>query len=189
MKTIVKIALLSFVIMTMSCVQSLHPLYTEKDVIFDPALLGVWTDKESQETWEFTKGDGKQYKLIYTDENKKKGEFIAHFLKIDGKTFLDLAPTDLNLPQNDFYKGHLLPTHSFALITQTGATFEMSYLEPEWLKKVLAENPLAVRHEKVKEKILVTASSKELQKFLLANLNNEEAFSRPTEITRKTNGK
>lgn len=189
MKTIVKIALISFVIMTMSCVQSLNPLYTEQDIIFDPNFLGVWIDQESKETWEFIQGDDKQYKVIYTDEDKKKGELIAHLLKIDGKMFLDLMPIAPNLSQNDFYKGHFLQTHSFALITQTGATFQVSYLEPEWLKKILAENSSAIRHEKVRDEILLTASSKELQQFLLANLNTEGAFSRPIEITRKKNGK
>jgi hypothetical protein len=183
MKNLPQIALLVFLLISTSCVQSLNPLYTEPDLIFDPALLGVWIDKESTETWELTKIEDKQYKLIHTDENGKKGEFVAHLLKIDGKTFLDLVPIDSGLSPNDFYKGHFLATHSFILITQMGSTFQISYLEPDWLKNLLKENPQAIRHEKMEEKILLTASSKELQKILLANLNS--AFSRPVEITRK----
>jgi len=185
MKNFIKLLTLSFLFMLAGCVPSLNPLYTDQDLIFDSALLGVWTDKDSKEIWELRQADGKQYKLVYTDEDGKKGEFTAHLLKVDGRTFLDLTPVDLILPQNDFYKGHFLPTHTFVLITQTAGSVQISFPEPEWLKKILAKNPTAIRHEKMAGEILLTASTKDLQKFLLAHLNTEGAFAKPISVKRK----
>ena len=185
MKNTLKLLTLSFLLMFASCVTSLNPLYTEQDLIFDAALLGVWTDKNSTETWELTKADEKEYKIVYTDEDGKTGEFIAHLLKADGKTFLDLTPVEPTLSQNDFYKGHFLPTHTFALVSQTAPTVQISFLEPKWLKKSLAENPKAIRHEKLDDEILLTDAPKKLQKFLLAHLNTEGAFAKPISLKRK----
>ncbi len=186
MRSALKLLTLSFLLLFVSCVSSLNPLYTEQDLIFDAALLGVWADKDSTETWELTRASEKEYKLVYTDEDGKKGEFAARLLKADGKTFLDLTPTELTLPQNDFYKGHFLPTHTFALISQTAPTLQISFLEPEWLKKNLAENPKAIRYEKLDDEILLTDAPKKLQKFLLAHLNTEGAFGKPISLKRKT---
>jgi len=185
MKNTLKLLTFSFLVMFASCVPSLNSLYTEQDLIFDAALLGVWTDKDSKETWELSKADEKQYKLIYTDEDGKTGEFVAHLLKIDGKTFLDLTPIKPVHSQNDFYKEHFLPTHTFAQISQTEPTIQVSFLEPEWLKKFVAKKPFAIRHEKMGEEMLLTASQKELQKFLIAHLNTEGAFSKPSSLRRK----
>ncbi len=185
MKNIIKLATLSFLLMFAGCVQSLNPLYTDQDLIFDSNLLGVWTDKDSTEIWELTKADEKQYKLVITDEDGKMGKFTAHLLKIDGKTFMDLIPVEPALPQNDFYKEHFVPTHTFALVSQTEPTVQISFLESEWLKKFLAKKPSAIRHEKMGEEMFLTASPKELQKFLLAHLNTEGAFSKPFSFKRK----
>ncbi len=46
------------------CVPSLHPLYTDKDTVFELALLGKWSEKDSKATWTFTKGNKKQYNLV-----------------------------------------------------------------------------------------------------------------------------
>ncbi len=161
MKNIIKLVTLGFLLIFAGCVQSLNPLYTEQDLIFETALLGVWTDKDSTETWELTKTNEKQYKLVITDEDGKTGEFTAHLLKIDGKTFMDLMPVELALPQNNFYKEHFVPTHTFAQISQTAPTVQISFLEPKWLGKFLAKKPSAVRHEKMGEEIFLTASPKE----------------------------
>ncbi|MCK5270910.1 MAG: hypothetical protein KAJ46_09000, partial [Sedimentisphaerales bacterium] len=61
--TIAIIALLSFV----GCVPSLHSLYTDKDVIFNPNLVGLWAEENAPESWCFTKYDEKSYRLVYTD--------------------------------------------------------------------------------------------------------------------------
>jgi hypothetical protein len=139
------------------CVPSLRPLYTDKDVIFDQSVLGVWAEDGSKETWALTRGGEQEYRLVHTDEDGKKGEFAAHLLNVEGRMDLDLYPVEPELPQNDFYRDHMLRVHSFVAVLQTEATIRISSLEPEWLKKFLDKQPSALRHEKINDEVVITA--------------------------------
>ncbi len=172
----------------MGCAPSLHPLYTDEDLVYDPNLVGVWTEQNDKDTWEFIQSGEKEYTLIYTDEEGKKGEFIAHLLKVDDKLFIDVYPVELKTEQNDMYKGHFLPLHTFVYISQTEPKPRVSNLEPDWLKKYLEKNPNAIRHEKINDTILLTAPPKELQKFVLAHLKTEGAFSQSKDFDRSGMG-
>ena len=46
------------------CVPSLHPLYTDADLIFEPQLIGLWAVDENDETWRFEKDTDKGYNHI-----------------------------------------------------------------------------------------------------------------------------
>jgi len=76
------------------CVPSLNPLYIEKDLVFDPALLGVWGEPNAKETWTFEKAGEKKYKLLQTDNDGRTGEFEVHLLKLSNHYFLDLYVTE-----------------------------------------------------------------------------------------------
>jgi hypothetical protein len=181
-KMFAKLVLMSFITMLASCVPSLNPLYTDEDVIFDPALLGVWAETDSKETWAFAKTVEKGYQLINTNKDGKKSEFLAHLSKIEGKMFLDLyAVKPADLQDNDY----LLPLHTFILVLEIDPRPRFSYLDPGWLKTFLEKNPAAIRHEKVNDEILFTAAAPELQKFLLTHLKTKGAFSEPTELKRQ----
>ena len=186
MKNTLKFAAIGLMLILTSCVPSLNPLYTVDDLIFEQALLGVWIDAEATESWHFTTSNEKDYHLVYTDESGKKGEFKAHLLRIEGKLFLDLTPVRTALAQNDFYKANLLPVHTFVHISQGAPNPQITYLEPEWLKSHLDKNPAALRHEKLSGEILITASTKDLQKFLLTHLDTPGAFAKPIGIKRKS---
>ena len=64
----------------------LHPLYTKDNIVLEKKLLGTWVDDANspETTWEFKRMDEPEnaYKLIFTDEDGKKGSFIAHLLKL-----------------------------------------------------------------------------------------------------------
>ncbi|MEI8078575.1 MAG: hypothetical protein WCH61_02965 [bacterium] len=77
--TIISIGLL-FILS--GCIPSVHPLYTEQDLIFDPLLVGEWVDKDGKETWTFTKSAEKTYTLRYIDEKGKTGDFVVHLLQV-----------------------------------------------------------------------------------------------------------
>ena len=169
-----------------SCVPSLNPLYTEQDLIFDSSLIGVWSDRDTQETWALASCDRElEYTLTHTDPSGKKGEFSAKLVRVEDKTFLDIVPAEPGFRQSDFYQGHFFSTHTFVHVTKNGSSVRLSVLEPHWLKEAVAIDPEAIRHQKIRGEIVLTSSPKETQKFLLANLANREAFSAPIELTRK----
>jgi hypothetical protein len=37
---------LGFLFLMTGCIPSMHPLYTEQDLIFDSLVVGVWADKD-----------------------------------------------------------------------------------------------------------------------------------------------
>lgn len=172
-------------VLTAGCIPSLHPLYTPEDLIFDEALLGEWVDKESKQTWTFTKGGGNEYKATYVDEDGKKGDFTAHLLKVTDRLFLDLYPADPELKQNGFYAAHLVPVHTFLRIELKGQSLSFAFLKASWIENVLRENPGALRHEKIDNRILLAAQPKELQAFLSAYEKDAEAWDTQPVMTRK----
>jgi len=89
-------------------VLSLHPLYTEEDVTFEEKLLGTWVDdpEDPKTTWEFSRAEAKEkaYKLIYSDDEGKKGSFEVHLVKLENRLFLDVFPNQFPSGQQDWEK-------------------------------------------------------------------------------------
>lgn len=187
MKRTLLLPVLAVGLVLAGCVPSLNPLYTEKDLIFDPALVGVWSEQDdSQETWAFEKTGEKQYKLVYTEQGKA-GEFEVHLLKLGNTLYLDFFPESDGLKdskRNDFYLSHFVPGHMFAKVTQIEPTLRLAVMNPDWLKKLLEKNPKAIDHQGISDdRIVLTASTKDLQKLVTANAN--EAFGDPTTLKRR----
>jgi hypothetical protein len=185
MKTLIFSIIAVCALLCSACVPSLHPLYTEADLTFDPALVGIWIEPEGKETWDFTIADVNEYRLVHTDDKGKKGEFEVRLVMFDGRTFLDLSPVGPTITQNDFYAGHIMPVHSFVQLHRTGTEYKISFLDPNWLKSQLGKNPGALRHAIVDEEILITDTPKNLQKFLTLSLNSPGAFSEPVIVRRR----
>ena len=171
-----------------ACVHSLNPLYTEADLTFDPALVGTWHDTETGESWTISNCEKLKYSLVHVDADGRKGEYDARFVRVGDKLFLDLAPVRVPIAQNDLYRDRFIATHMFVHIVAKDSAIQISYVEPRWLKDFLADNPTAIRHEKVSGEIVLTSSPKETQKFLLEHMTTRGAFSQSTEMTRKRGG-
>ena len=83
-------------VLVIGCIPSLNPIYREKDIVFKPELLGTWTEgSDEDEAWVFERGEDQSYKLTYTDEEGREGEFVVHLADIKGHLFLDFFPGDL----------------------------------------------------------------------------------------------
>jgi hypothetical protein len=160
------------------CVPSLQPLYTPDTITFDPALLGTWGETNKTERWEFTKAGEDHYTLKHTDKEKRSAEFAAYLVKVKDQRFLDIYPEDSEAKLNDLFAMHMVPAHTFLWIPKLGATLEMTLMKPDAIKQLLADKPAALKHEKVKDGILLTAAPKELQAFLAAS-DLKELYGEP----------
>ena len=175
---------------------SINPLYTDKDLVFDPALVGVWSEKEeSKETWSFEKAGEKEYKVLYTEDDGKTGQFEGHLLKIGDTRFLDLFPDESGIEEmkrGGFYKVHFLRTHSFLKVAQIEPALQLTALDLKWLREFLKTNPKAIRHEKIGEgddaQIVLTDSTPELQKFVQKLLKTAGAFGESNDLRRRQTG-
>jgi hypothetical protein len=160
------------------CVPSLHEMYTDHDSIFDPALVGTFSSKDS--TWTFSKHDESSYDLVLLDKDAKATKFLVHLVKVpDGTMFLDVFPAD------DPTNPNFIPNHSFMLVYQISPTLKLANLDPDWTKKYLADHPDALAHEKVKDDIVLTAAPADVQKFLAANAKTDGAFSSGDDLIRQ----
>lgn len=174
-------------ILAVGCVPSWNPLYTEKDVIVDPQLVGMWKGEDG-ETWKFEKEDGKKYKLVYSDK-EGKATFTAHLVKLRDKRFMnfflhDDAEKDITL--NGMSKMTLVPVHLFFRVDEIGASsVKMAAVNPDALDKLLKKNPKAVPHLKQDDRVMFTASTEELQAFVLENAKGEDLFGTAFTLARE----
>jgi len=161
---------------------SLHPLFTQKEAVFDEKLIGIWAkDSNDKETFEFTRAsnepNNKAYKMVYTDTDGKKGEFDATLGKLGSSMFLDLYPDgklECNTP--DFYTIHLLPVHTFMKIEQIEPTLKMAMIKSDKLEKMLKDDPNLIKFENLEGRFVLTASTEELQEFMKKYSNDKDLF-------------
>lgn len=159
---------------------SLHPLYSDKDIVFEEKLLGNWRSCSSKEMWLFEKGsEPNSYNLTGTDTDGS-GKFIAHLVAIDDMLFLDLFPGEPeSLKSCSLWRYSICPLHLFIKVDQIEPTLKIRMMNPEKMQKLLENDPNLLKHEileKNDNRIVLTASTAELQKFMRAYGNSDELF-------------
>jgi hypothetical protein len=177
--------ILAFVAIVLAggCVPSLHELYTEDTVVFEQELVGKWTNDE--EIWEFEKGEeDKSYDLTITQKEGQVSRLIVHLVKIEDELFLDLYPGDMELDVGEWYKFHLLAAHTFMKVDRIGPQLVMRAMNPDTVREMLKEKPELIKHEVVEDRVIFTASPKELQSFLTKHVDDEEFFGDAGEFER-----
>jgi hypothetical protein len=162
-------------------IMSLHQLYTPQNLVFDDKLLGTWVDdpNKPETTWEFQRlktedANDKAYQLLFINNEGKKGLFVAHLLKLDNKLFMDAYPSEVPWEPKDPNKVELLfntfffiPAHTFLKIDSIEPVLKIRLTIEDKMKELLKENPSAIQHTTIEERTVLTASTKELQAFVL----------------------
>ncbi len=154
-------------ILVVGCVPSLNPVYTDRDVYFDPALLGTWVQEGDNGTWEFGKHDGKSYRLTITDKEGRQGRFVATLAKIDDTMFLDLYPEAVQSQSSDFYMAHHVSIHTIYMVKESEPTLTFGVMDLKWMNEYLADNPDALQCSQFNGRKLITAPTEQLQAFLM----------------------
>jgi hypothetical protein len=175
------------------CVPSWNPFYAEKDLTFDPALVGTWRPVEakesSKETWAFTKAGDKLYQLQQTDEEGRKAAFEARLFKLKDHRFLDLYLTKVEgdqLKVNAWASISLVPAHLLLKVEQIEPALKLAAMNPDWMQTYLKQHPNAIAHRVVSDgNIVLAASTDELQKFVLAHLGDKDFIGGAMELKRK----
>lgn len=180
-----------------ACIPSLNPFYTARDVVFDPALIGEWTSKDSgdqsdtPDRWTFERiagedNDAQGYHLTVTDGEGKQGEFKATLFQLKDHRFLDLIPEDCEYAtnQSDLVAFAMFPGHLLIHVKQIEPELKMAFSDFDWLAKHLEDHPKALVHHQEDERILLTASTKQLQRFVLKHVEGGELFPDYGEMTK-----
>ena len=161
-------------------VVSVYPYYAAKDIISDPALIGVWTDpantNSNKETWTFEKLDGQTLKLTTVD-GSETNQFDAHLFKLGGATFLDCLIRTRS--------GYSSPSHILFRVDSVQPLLKMRLLDYDWLTTLIEKHPKVIRHVIVPSAgkqssdegdLVLTADTAELQKFILKHLKTGKAW-------------
>jgi hypothetical protein len=173
---------LAAILILFGCVPSLHELYTEEILIFDPNLAGKWQASEN-ETWEFVPdAQKKSYGLLINEEKDKKSELTAHLVNIKGQRFLDLYPEE---PQTGVWQNMcLVPAHLFLHVQRTEPNLVVVMMDPDGIKDLLEEKPEMIKHERTKDRLVLTDTTEHLQDFVIAGLTIEKFYGDPGVLER-----
>lgn len=194
--------------------KSLHPLVSEKDAVTVNGITGVWEKDDQRWTFikegeyedltmsgvqgnaEFsitmtdegsdsTNTDHNSYLIIYEDLSEEQVDssyFFGSFAMLNGDYYLDLYPFDLG--SLNFESSHYLPVHTFSKISLNEDSLVISLFKDSWIEEQITDNRVRIKHEKTEDTVLITASTEELQKFIIKYGNMPEAYRDPINLNR-----
>ena len=177
-------------------VKSLHPFYKESDVFFKEDLVGAWRDQKNGK-WQIVPFEKKNaYAITLTSDEGAAATFIAHLFSLNNSIYLDFIPEEQEGKQVDLFAFHLIPSHSLARIhIMDSKHLSIEWLNEEWLAELFEQNKIRIQHEvvydgEVKDEnkmYILTASTDELQKFILKYGDDPNAFTGKSEVVMNLN--
>jgi Rps23 Pro-64 3,4-dihydroxylase Tpa1-like proline 4-hydroxylase len=96
--------------------------------------------------------------------------------------FLDSKPSDVELDatQADVIGWALIRGHLILRVDELDSKLKLTVGEPDWLNEYLRQNPKALADFKQGANVeFITASTQDLQQFVLAHLGKNELFGEP----------
>ncbi len=158
--------------------RSLFPLFADKDIVFNTALVGTWAGKDDEQTFSFKQSGEKGYTVTMRDENGEEDVYAARLGRLGKSWFIDSSPVK---DGRDF---HLISTHLTTKIQLEGDTLRMSLLESDWLREMIDAGKINVPHVFRDNEIILTATTKELQALVLRYAEDDKAFPDPIVLVR-----
>ena len=107
----------------------------------------------------------------------------------NNQTFLDFYPLEFQDDVDNLLEGHLIYTHSLVKYdVNKNGEMEVKWLDEKKIEKLFKEKKIKIKHQIAgvqKDKYLLTASSKELQKFIKKYMssNDSEKWNTSTKFT------
>jgi hypothetical protein len=159
-----------------ACIPSLKPFYTQQDIVKDPELLGVWEAAEGSDDfqrWHFEDAGEKGLTVTVTENKGKTGRFEGHLFQLGSQRFLDLLAKDCDFAptQADLVAASLIPGHLLVRIERKDASLRLAFFDFDWLAKHLEENPASLAHHKEDDRLVLTAETPALQRFVQQHLD------------------
>ncbi len=202
MKTLNKLTVFAAILLLLTgCgIPSVHPLYESEDLIVREELTGKWKKENGNTTYQVynlqdlkhnqavrdsleigeddeliseleEKGLGNIYLIADSDIGDKDAEaYLAGLLKLDDNFYLDLYKYP-NFQDNFSY-----PVHIFVKVEIKESSITMHEFREQWIKDLIKNRQIRIKHEVSFENFLLTAPSQELKNFVRKYGNDPEAF-------------
>lgn len=173
-------------IIAAGCITSVHSLFTDNELIFRPELLGTWQD--DNETMIFKGIDSTHYSVL--DINKTDTvQLIGRLGKLGDHYFLDMTIDPDDKKVHDLLGAYIFPVHIFFKVSFENDQLNMNAFafSSDWLEKLIKERRIRIKHEFENDQVLLTASTEELQKFVIKYADEPKAFEdKPSAFKRIT---
>lgn len=196
MKRIAILSVLALIFLLSGCLSTFYPLYTEKDIVFEPKLVGTWnTGKDGKiaefarssnldfanESPSFQKLAGKAYTVLFKDKSGEElSKHLVILVKIGKYYYLDYYPAETTKLKayNAFYKDHFIKLHIFYRVKFKGDhAFEAGQFDEGFLRDLIAKKQIRIKHETCFDgSYLITAPTEELQQYVMKYSDTPEAF-------------
>ncbi|MGH9580974.1 MAG: hypothetical protein ACRD2R_08270 [Terriglobales bacterium] len=169
-------ALLAGSLLSGCFVRSLHPLFAEREQVFDATLLGAWVqDEDPDVSIIFSRYGERAYQAEFREPGRTR-KYLVSMGKLGEGYYFDVMPVD-----DSSVDDHFLPAHSIWRVRWEQDTLRMASLDHDWLRDLLRRSrPLAF--EWVEGDIVLTASTSELQRFLLRHGSEPGAFGKEESV-------
>jgi hypothetical protein len=186
MKALLLLSLAALCLVLSGCpAYSVHPLYTDRDAVVEPALEGTWTDSSDDKSeFRFKQSGAHEYTLVVSDPGSRiEQNYNVNLVRLGDQLFMDLAFKDqtVNGARIDDPIG-VIPTHAIAKVSISGDDLAYATLEDEPIQK---QNPrrAGLRHVATEGALLVTAQTEALRRYV--SVHADDAFSEWNHFTRK----
>jgi hypothetical protein len=202
-KLIILTAILVMVTVLSGCLATLHPLFTEKDLVFDARLLGIWREGNNKELTTIERGTvasfgqlpeklrslaDRAYVLTHKDDSEEK-KYYGFLTRIGKELYLDFYPLEskAQLGYDRFYMQHLVKMHRFySLRFFNEDSFAIREFDGDFLKELIDKNQIRLKHEKrFNGDFVITASTQELQQYVQKYSDVDEAYSSSTVLVKQ----
>jgi len=208
MKKIVLTTAFAFLLIFLSsCLTTLHPIFTEKDLAYDPKLIGTWnTEREGNKErvtisnlatensvelpGNISRIKQKGYLISYQHEHSEiPDRYIAFLARIGKYLYFDYYPAykkeDLKI--DEFFGAHLAKMHtSYRVEILNDGSFELSQLDGSYVKSLIDQKKIRISHETgADDNFVITAPTSELQQYLIKYSDEPEAYESKKTIFKK----
>ena len=204
MKKIYSLAVIVLLMGLTGCLSTVYPIFTEKDVVFDPKLIGKWTegdksgdvveitkatDQELNEIPSLRKLADKVYMIRYRNgKNRIEGAYFGFLVKLGNKFYVDYFPaeTATGKEYDGFYKSHFTRMHTCYSIrfVKDNNTFELKQFDENYMQQLIETKQIRIRHEtRENGTFVITAPTEELQQYILKYSDIPEAYYKDNSTT------
>jgi len=196
-RIIVSLILFSAVLCLAGCLTTLHPIFTGKDLVTDTRLIGNWEKAKDKTKVVYRLPDANEInhlsqalqkeaaKIYMVDEIDGQGNLkstnYAFMVKLGKYYYMDYYPGGEKERESSdhFFAAHYIPMHSIYRIQfKNDNSFNVQRLDGGYLERLIKNKQIRIKHEVMEDGgIFVTASTEELQQYLIKYSDVPEAYS------------
>ncbi|MFI5096896.1 MAG: hypothetical protein ACHQT6_02880 [Candidatus Acidiferrales bacterium] len=174
---------------------SLFPLFTQQDKLFDKQLLGEWRIRNQTDAGQnpsekpafviFSPGEFENsYDVKIPKFNDAGGTMhaTAHLARLGAYLFIDLETPNADKFPDVSYPA--IEAHVFGRLALGGDTARIDFLNNDWVTKQANAGKLGLAYVDGPSSTMLSAETAELRKFALEHAEDHEAFSESYILTR-----